>query len=98
MGKYLLTWELNIALTSVDAKERKDSYALLSAVVKQDIESGLTKDWGMFVGEGSGYCVVEGSEVEVNLMTQQYAPYANFKSHAVVSVEQANEVIKSMTG
>ena len=98
MGKYLLTWELNIALTSVDAKERKDSYALLSAVVKQDIKSGLTKDWGMFVGEGSGYCVIEGSEVEVNKMTTQYGPYVIFKTHPIISIEQVDEVISSLAG
>ena len=98
MGKYLMIWKLNPALTSVDAKERKDSYALLSAVVKQDIESGLTKDWGMFVGEGSGYCVVEGSEVEINKMTEQYGPYASFKTHPIISMEQVDEVINSLAG
>ena len=98
MGKYLLTWNLNLAHTPADSKERGAGYELLMAMVKLDIEKGLTKDWGMFVGEGSGYCVVEGSEVEVNLMTQQYAPYAVFKSHSVVTVDQADEVIKSMTG
>ena len=98
MGKYLMTWKLNLEHTPTDSKERGAGYELLMAMVKQDMESGLTKDWGMFVGEGSGYCVVEGSEVEVNLMTQQYAPYAVFKSHPVVTVAQADEVIKSLSG
>jgi len=98
MGKYLMIWELNETLTSVDPKERKDSYELLTAVVKQDIESGLTKDWGMFVGEGSGYCVVEGSEVEIGKMTEQYGPYVRFKTHPVISKEQVDEVIQSLAG
>jgi hypothetical protein len=98
MGKYLLIWELNIALTAVDAKERKDSYGLLSAVVKQDIESGLLKDWGMFVGEGSGYCVIEGSEVQVNKMTEQYGPYVQFRTHPIISIKQVDEVINSLAG
>lgn len=98
MGKYLLLWELNRALIPIDPKERGDGYELLMAAVKQDIAKGLTKDWGNFVGEASGYCVVEGSEVEINTMVQQYAPYVRFKTHPVASVEQVEEMLKSLTG
>jgi len=97
MGKYLMIWDLNLALTPVDPKERGAGFGLLLSMVKQDIEKGLSKDWGNFVGEGSGYCIVEGSEVEINKMVQQYAPYVTFKTHPVVSLEQVGEVIKSMT-
>jgi len=98
MGKYLMIWRLNLALTPVDPKERGAGYQLLMAMVKHDIERGLTKDWGNFVGEGSGYSIVEGSEVEINKMVQQYAPYVRFKTHPVASVKQVDEVIKSMSG
>lgn len=98
MGKYLMIWELNLALTPVDPKERGAGYELLMGMVKQDIERGLTKDWGSFVGEGSGYSVVEGSEVEIAKMVQQYTPYVRFKTHPVISVEQVDEVIKSLSG
>ena len=98
MGKYLMIWDLNLALIPADPKERGAAYDLLLSMVKQDIEKGLSKDWGNFVGEGSGYCIAEGSEVEINKMVQQYAPYVTFKTHPVVSLEQVDEVIKSMTG
>ncbi len=98
MGKYLMIWDLNLSLTPVDPKERGAGYELLMTMVKQDIEKGLSKDWGNFVGEGSGYCIAEGSEVEINKMVQQYAPYVIFKTYPVVSVEQVDEVIKSLTG
>lgn len=98
MGKYLMIWNLNLALTPVNPKERGAGFESLMSMVKQDIEKGLSKDWGNFVGEGSGYCIVEGSEVEINKMVQQYAPYATFKTHPVASLEQVEEVIKSMTG
>jgi hypothetical protein len=98
MGKYLMIWTLNQALTPVDSKERGGGYQLLMTAVKQDIAKGLTKDWGNFVGEGSGYCVVEGSEVEINKMVQQYAPYVMFKTHPVASVEQVDEMLKSLSG
>jgi len=65
MGKYLMIWELNLAHTPTDPKERGAGYEMLMAMVKQDLAKGLTKDWGNFVGEGSGYCLVEGSEIEI---------------------------------
>ena len=42
--------------------------------------------------------IVEGSEMEINKMVQQYAPYVKFKTHPVASVEQVDEVVKSLTG
>ena len=98
MGKYLMIWELNLELTPVDPKERAAGYELLIGMVEQDIEKGITKDWGNFVGEGSGYSVVEGTEVDINKMVQQYAPYVRFKTHPVASLDQVEEVIKSMSG
>ena len=98
MGKYLLLWELNSALIPVAPKERGNGYASLMALVQQDIDKGLTKDWGCFVGEGSGYCVVEGSEVDISKMVQQYSPFCKFTSHPVASAEQMIEVFNSMMG
>ena len=61
MQKYLMLWKLNRSLIPVDPHERGQGFALLMALVQQDIEVGLTKDWGCFVGEGNGYAIVEGS-------------------------------------
>ncbi len=96
MGKYLLFWELNRSLIPVDPQERGQGFALLMSVVQQDIDKGLTKDWGCFVAEGNGYCVVEGSEVDIAKMVQQYSPYCEFSSHAVASLDQMNEMIQSL--
>jgi hypothetical protein len=96
MGKYLMFWELNRSLIPVDPQERGQGFALLMSVVQQDIEKGLTKDWGCFVGEGNGYCVVEGSEVDIAKMVQQYSPYCEFSTHPVASLDQMNEVIQSL--
>ena len=51
--------------TQVDPKERGSGYGVLMAMVKQDIEKGLIKDWGAFPGEGRGYVVVEGTYLEI---------------------------------
>ncbi len=98
MGKYLILWELDNARTPVDPKERGAGYQLLMAMVKQDIQKGIVKDWGGFVGENNGYSVAEGTEVEIGNMTQQYVPFCTFKVHAVASVSQVDELIKALSG
>lgn len=96
MAKYLMIWRLNSALIPVDPKERGTGYKGLMQFVKQDIERGLVKDWGGFVGERKGYIIVEGTEVEINKMVQQYSPFVEFKTHPVASVEHLDEVIRSL--
>jgi len=98
MGKYLMLWELNSSLIPIDPQERAQGYAALMAFIEQDIERKISKDWGCFVGEGSGYTIVEGSEVDISKMVQQYSPFCKFSTHPVASFDQMNEMIKSMTG
>lgn len=97
MAKYLMLWELDRNKIPADTKERGGGFELLMAMVKQDQEKGLTKDWGAFVGEMNGYCVVEGSEVEVGNMIQQYAPYVYFKTNPVADFGQVAEIVKSLS-
>jgi hypothetical protein len=98
MGKYLMLWEMNRNLIPLTAKERGQGYMMLMAMVQEDIKKGLSKDWGCFVGEGNGYCVVEGSEVDICKMVQQYSPYCRFITHPIATAEQMGAVIKSLAG
>jgi len=98
MGKYLLLWEVDRARIPTDPKERGAGWGLLMAMVRQDIEKGISKDWGAFVGETNGYAVAEGTEVEVLNMTAQYGPYVAFKVHPIASESQVNEMIKALSG
>ncbi len=68
------------------------------AMVRQDIENGISKDWGGFVGQTNGYAVFEGTEVEVMKALQQYVPFCIFKVHPVATVSQANEMIAALSG
>ncbi len=98
MGKYLLLWEIDRTRIPIDPKERGAGWGLLMAMVRQDIEKGISKDWGAFVGETNGYAVAEGTELEVLKMVQQYAPYVIFKVHPIASESQVNEMIKALSG
>ena len=98
MGRYLLLWQLDPARVPVDPKERAAGWSGLMAMVHKDLEKGICKDWGAFVGEGSGYVVVEGTESEVSLMAQQYNPYCHFETHPLMSVNQIDDMLKTMGG
>ncbi len=98
MGKYLLLWEVDRARIPIDPKERGAGWGLLMAMVRQDIEKGISKDWGAFLGENNGYAVAEGTEVEILNMTAQYGPYVSFKVYPIASESQVNEMIKALSG
>ena len=98
MGRYLLLWEVDRARIPIDPKERGAGWGLLMAMVRQDIEKGVSKDWGAFVGETNGYAVAEGTEIEILNMTAQYGPYVSFKVHPIASESQVNDMIKALSG
>jgi hypothetical protein len=96
MGKYLLLWEVDHTKVPVNPKERGVGFNMLLEMVKQDMKKGITKDWGGFVGELSGYSVVEGTEVEIMNQLQQFVPFIRFKVHPIASVSQVGEMIKAL--
>ena len=98
MGTYLALWEMDQTKIPIDPKERGEAWGLFMAMVKQDIEKGITKDFGAFMGETGGYAVYEGTELEVLTTIQQYVPYCIFKVHPVATESQVNEMIKALTG
>ena len=98
MAKYLLLWEVDHSKIPIDPKERGEGWSLLMALVRQDIENGITKDWGTFVGETQGYSILEGTEIEVMKSLQQYVPFCIFEVHPVATEDQVNEMIRGMTG
>jgi hypothetical protein len=97
MARYLLIWELNPNYISENPLERGTQWKQLMNMVEQDFKKGITKDWGSFISEQRGYCVAEGSELDIGIMTQQYSPYVMFETHAVASVEQTVELLNALT-
>jgi hypothetical protein len=97
MAKFLLLWETDIARMPVDPKERLAGWTRLLSMVKDDLESGRVKEWGVFPGEHAGYTIVEGTDQEVFLGTEKYIPYVRFETHSVLSVDQVLEGIKSFS-
>ncbi len=98
MAKYLVLWEVDQAKIPINPKERGAGWAALMKMVRQDLEKGLTKDWGAFIGENKGYAINEGSELEVMKGIQQYIPFVRFQVHPIASEDQVNEMVKALTG
>ena len=97
MGKYLMLWEVDQARVPVSPQERGSTWGAFMGMIKEDLKKGILKDWGIFVGENNGYAVVEGTEVEIGNMVQQYVPWVIFKARAVASVNQVDTIIKELT-
>ena len=95
MAKYLLLWQLDAARIPTDPKERAKAWEPFAQAIKGDMEKGITKDWGSFLGELNGYAVVEATEVEIEQMVNQYLPLATFETHPVASLEQEMEAMKA---
>ncbi len=98
MGKYLVLWEVVQSTIPINPKERGEGWSLLMALVRQDMKKGLTKDWGVFVGERNGYTINEGTELEVMNGLQQYVPFCKFKVHPIATPDMAEEMIKTLSG
>jgi hypothetical protein len=96
MGKYLILWEVDWAKIPMDRKERGMGWNGLLALVKKDIEQGITKDWGAFVGEVNGYSIMEASEAELGKALQKYVPFTKFEIKAIATVDQVQEVIDDL--
>jgi len=95
MGKYLVLWEIDTTRVPTDPKERGTAWLGMADMTKQDMTSGVVKDWGIFPGELRGYAIDEGSEVDIMNVMAKYAPYVKFEVHPVASLAQAEEVIKT---
>jgi hypothetical protein len=96
MGKYLMIWTIDWSKIPVDPKERKVGFDMLMAMVKEDMKKSGMKDWGAFIAGYKGYSIIEGTEVEVLKMQQQYTPFVNFEPHPVATVAQVDEMIKAL--
>jgi hypothetical protein len=96
MARYLVLWEVDNSRLPVDPKERATGWKALMDLVKKDIEDGVSKDWGLFVGENRGYAIFEANEVEIGIRLQQYVPFIIFKTYPIAGVSKVEKVHKAM--
>ena len=98
MGKFFLKWRLDASRIPIDPQERGAGWTLLMNMIKDDRENGILHDLGAFPAEGNGYCIVEGSNLDVMKMTDKYVPYVSFEVYPVATILEVDEFLKSMPG
>jgi hypothetical protein len=96
MPRYLMEWQLDPTKVPISPQERAKAFLPLAQMVKQDMKSGVIKEWGAYIGEGKGFGVAEGSEEEVNKMAQRYIPFVYFTTHPAATVDQMEKLFKEM--
>jgi len=98
MSKFLVLWEGVPGIMSTDPKQRIEVLGKLMEGVKQGLDSGQTKEWGIFPGGGAGYAIVEGTAADSLKTSMMFQPYIRFTVHPVLSLKEMGEVMKSMMG
>jgi hypothetical protein len=98
MAKYLVLWEVDQNKIPIDPKERGGGWGILMSMVGQDFEKGIVKDWGAFTGEAKGYSIYDCAKLELMNSLQQYVPFCFFNVHSISTVDEVNEMIKSISG
>ena len=96
MARYLVRWELDESRLPDEPGKRKAAWLAAVNEVKNDIKSGLIKDWGSFVGVTAGFSVNEGTEEEVYGRLLKYIPLCRLKVYPLVSMEQGEQQIKKL--
>jgi len=96
MGKYLLLWQLETNRVPEKTKDRALGWTMFLETVKNDMKKGIQIDWGAIIGEGRGYGIVEGSEIEVAGLVNQYSPYIRFQVKPILTLEQTEEFLKTL--
>ncbi len=98
MARFHLSWEVVEERMPDDLKQIATAWNALIGLVKEDLESGLLKDWGAFPGDHNGYCVMEGSEMDILKLTIRYTPHVRFKVKPVASAGQLGEFLSAVAG
>jgi hypothetical protein len=96
MGRYLVLWEADESKIPLDTKVRREGWLGACEMTRQDIKSGLVKDWGYFLGQPKGFAIEEGTEEEIGKAVLKYIPYFRFQVFPIRSLDQLVEAIKAM--
>jgi len=98
MAKYLILWEEDTSKYPTDPSEQAAMIGKHMAMTKKALDEGQITDWGLFAGGGAGYAIGEGDAVAMLRGAMQFTPHVKFKAHPVLSVNEVEEVMKSMMG
>jgi hypothetical protein len=93
--KFYIKWQMEPTQMPAKAEERVKSWLSMLEMVKADVKSGVTKDWGCAAGGECGYSIGEAaSEAELFTRLLKWMPYVHFEVIPVLTVDQTIQSIK----
>jgi hypothetical protein len=93
MGRYLTLWETDMTRVPEDPKEQLELHTKLINMVQEDLKNGPTKEFGMFLGGGSGYTIEEGTDEEVTMSNMKYSPFVKITVQQIISADQVQDIM-----
>lgn len=93
MAKFLTLQELDTTRIPDSPEEQIQFHTMIVNMIKDDIKTGKTLEFGMFAGGLGGYVIREGTEQEIHMETMKYSPYTTFNTYPVLSISQIEEML-----
>ena len=93
MTKFHIEWKQSSKIPEDPVKLAK-LYLSHMEQVKADLKSGKLTDFGQYSNGSSGYCLIEGTEIDVFTTLMKWLPYVEFDVKPIVNVDQTIEAIK----
>jgi hypothetical protein len=87
---------MNTSLIPSDPEEGMKFHMGNLERVKEGLETGGLKMWGVSPGGNKGFAITELEGKELFAMTSAWAPYVRFKVKPMISADEAIEVMKGM--
>ena len=98
MPKYLNLWEVDTSRMPSDPNERMALLKKMAEMTKQFLKEKPGSQWGMSLDGSQGFSLSSGSGTwqEMSMSMMAFAPYIKSKVYQVMSIEEAEELLKSM--
>jgi hypothetical protein len=98
MPRYLVIWEMDRSKIPADPKEHMMLMKNLSDMTKKWLKDNPGSQWGMSLDAGRGYALHTSAETwqDMSKHLLSFGPYIKGDFMQVLSIEEADEVLKSM--
>jgi len=91
----LITWKMDRSKATADPEERMKLTMTMCEKVKEGIESGRMKIWGVNPGGNHGFAVSGADDTEIFAMVAQYIPHVKFKVESMLSIDEVIAAFKA---
>jgi len=96
MARYMVLWEVDTSKTPENPKAKKAQWLGFSELTAKMLKDGTIKDWGIFVGEGCGYSIFEGTKVELSTFNNMWVPFVKFKTRELMTIDEITKAHKAL--